>query len=185
MTYYEILNVNADDTADVIKRAYKVLAAKHHPDKGGDRAKFIGILEAYKVLSNPVKRAEYDLTGKYTESDEIAKTVLIEVFMGCMGNMHLETYDLKDMIRRQLESRRSDCNSANRNLRDQVQRIEKVLKRFTPHTHPLVDVLKANSEKLLSMVASNENNINIVNKALLLLDDFNYDTAPIETPALT
>ena len=65
--YYEVLGVdkNADDAA--IKKAYRVLAKKYHPDMNpGDKeaeAKFKEASEAYAVLSDPQKRKQYDQYG--------------------------------------------------------------------------------------------------------------------------
>ena len=61
--YYEILGIakSADDAA--IKKAYRSLASKHHPDKGGDTAKFQELQEAYENLSDPQKREVYNMHG--------------------------------------------------------------------------------------------------------------------------
>lgn len=66
MDYYEILGVSKSATQEEIKRAYRKLALKYHPDKGsgGDEKKFKEINEAYQVLSDPVKRRQYDQFGK-------------------------------------------------------------------------------------------------------------------------
>jgi len=62
--YYEILGVGKGASADDIKRAYRRLAMKYHPDKNpGDKAaedKFKECAEAYEVLSNAEKRQRYD-----------------------------------------------------------------------------------------------------------------------------
>ena len=58
--YYDILGVTSKATADEIKRAYRKLASQHHPDKGGDVAKFQEIEQAYRTLSDPQARAQYD-----------------------------------------------------------------------------------------------------------------------------
>jgi DnaJ-class molecular chaperone len=60
MNYYEILNVSKDASADEIKKQYKKLALKHHPDRGGDPEMFKKISEAYQTLSDPEKKEEYD-----------------------------------------------------------------------------------------------------------------------------
>lgn len=58
--YYAILGVKKDATATEIKKKFRKLAAKHHPDKGGDSEIFKEIGEAYDVLGNEQKRKEYD-----------------------------------------------------------------------------------------------------------------------------
>lgn len=58
--HYQTLGVNQNSTPDEIKKAYRSLANKHHPDKGGDQAKFKDISVAYDTLSDPQKKAEYD-----------------------------------------------------------------------------------------------------------------------------
>ncbi len=60
MDYYQILGVNEAASEDEIKKAYKKLAMKHHPDRGGDTKKFQQISEAYDTLSNPQKKSQYD-----------------------------------------------------------------------------------------------------------------------------
>lgn len=61
--YYEILGVTKDVNDADLKKAYKRMASKHHPDKGGDEAKFKEAKEAYDILSNAQKRAAYDQYG--------------------------------------------------------------------------------------------------------------------------
>lgn len=63
--YYQILGVEKNASEDDIKKAFRKLAQKYHPDKkGGDEAKFKEVSEAYAVLSDKKKRAEYDTYGK-------------------------------------------------------------------------------------------------------------------------
>ena len=58
--HYSTLGISKDAGADDIKRAYRKLASQHHPDKGGDTKKFQEIEEAYRTLSDPEKRQQYD-----------------------------------------------------------------------------------------------------------------------------
>jgi len=60
MDHYSVLGVSKTATPDEIKKAYRKLASQHHPDKGGDTAKFQQLQEAYAVLSDPDRRAQYD-----------------------------------------------------------------------------------------------------------------------------
>lgn len=57
---YNTLGVERSASPEEIKRAYRKLAAQHHPDRGGDTKKFQEIQAAYDTLSDPEKRAAYD-----------------------------------------------------------------------------------------------------------------------------
>ena len=63
--YYDTLGVKKDASADEIKRAFRKLARKYHPDAGGDEEKFKQVNEAYEVLSDAEKRKQYDEYGQY------------------------------------------------------------------------------------------------------------------------
>jgi|AntAceMinimDraft_13_1070369.scaffolds.fasta_scaffold01818_9 DnaJ-class molecular chaperone len=62
--YYQTLGIDKGSSKDEVKKAFRKLAQKHHPDKGGDEAKFKEINEAYSVLSNDQKKAQYDQFGQ-------------------------------------------------------------------------------------------------------------------------
>merc|ERR1712137_825984 len=62
--FYSVLEVDKDASEAEIKKAYRKLAIKHHPDKGGDPEKFKEITRAYEVLSDPQKREKYNRGGE-------------------------------------------------------------------------------------------------------------------------
>ena len=65
--YYEVLGVDRKADAAAVRKAYKRMAMKHHPDRNpgdaGAEERFKELGEAYKVLSDPQKRAAYDRFG--------------------------------------------------------------------------------------------------------------------------
>ena len=90
--YYQVLGVPKNASKDQIKKAYKKLAIKHHPDKNkGDKAseeKFKKINEAYAVLSNDEKRRQYDQFGAEGFSNRFSQE---DIFSGFdFGNIFSE-----------------------------------------------------------------------------------------------
>lgn len=76
--YYEILQVDTRADQEIIERAYRLLAKRYHPDNSdtGDAKKFEILMEAYRVLSDPKKRAAYDdnhQAGDAYQSDLFSK----------------------------------------------------------------------------------------------------------------
>ncbi len=70
MDYYEILGANQTSSAKAIKNAYRKLASRHHPDKGGDAEEFKKIQKAYDVLSDPAKKQEYDNPSPFSQGGD-------------------------------------------------------------------------------------------------------------------
>lgn len=124
--YYKILEVQKDATEDVIKKSYRKLAKKYHPDtNGGDEKaaqKFQEISEAYTILSDAKKRQEYD------ESFEKAQDFKEESFMGKKAKPTGKTgfssqnfrFDFGDMMFEELkkEGQKSEVNKGQINYAD-------------------------------------------------------------------
>ena len=90
--YYEILGVSRNTSADEIKKAYKKLALKYHPDKGGDAEKFKEVSEAYAVLSDENKRKQYNQFGhagfdqRFSQEDIFRGADFENIFDEIFGN---------------------------------------------------------------------------------------------------
>jgi molecular chaperone DnaJ len=86
MDYYEVLGVAKTASQEEIKKAFHKLAHKYHPDKGGDEKKFKEINEAYQVLSDKNKRAQYDQYGRVFEGGSGANPFEGQGFNWAWGN---------------------------------------------------------------------------------------------------
>src|SRR5882757_10786310 len=101
LDYYKTLGIARDASEEDIRKAYRRLARKHHPDLNpGDKSsedKFKTVQEAYDVLSDDKKRSFYDQHGVYSEAQAQA---------GPQGpNMDFGGFDFSDLMRQQSESR--------------------------------------------------------------------------------
>jgi DnaJ-class molecular chaperone len=89
--YYEVLGVGKDASADEIKKAFRRAAIEHHPDRGGDEAKFKEINEAYEVLKDTEKRKRYDQFG---HAGVVAAVVAIRLAVALAGAAQAKTLTL-------------------------------------------------------------------------------------------
>ncbi len=90
--YYEVLGINRDASDEEIKKSYRKLAMKHHPDRNPDNPKSEGLFkeakEAYEILSDPQKRAAYDQYGH----------AATEAGMGAGGGAGAAGFDFADIF---------------------------------------------------------------------------------------
>src|SRR6516164_6343846 len=97
--YYQSLGVERNADADEIRKAYRKLARKHHPDLNpGDKAaedRFKKVQEAYDVLSDPKKKQMYDQVGFYSENGAPGGSS-----SGRGPNMGFGGFDFSDMFTR-------------------------------------------------------------------------------------
>lgn len=127
--YYYILGVEPNASTEEIKKAYKKLALKFHPDKnGGDKffeERFKDIQEAYEILSDPAKKARYD--AQYSS------------FFANQGNSYSQYQNYEEQIQKEYDQIR--------NMREQLNRKEQELKNKEEKLKQQEEALKQKTEK--------------------------------------
>ena len=96
MNPYTELDVPVDASLEIIKQRYRTLAQMHHPDKGGDEELFKRIKLAYEILSDPVRRKQYDITGETTTTNAKDEAVanLVQILLHVVPNFNVDQDDL-------------------------------------------------------------------------------------------
>ena len=79
MDLYQELELSESCTSEDVKQQFRILARIHHPDLGGDPEKFKTIKLAYEVLSDPVRREEYDKTGNTQKFEDVYNQAVSEI----------------------------------------------------------------------------------------------------------
>ncbi len=104
LSFYEILGVEKDADEEEIKKAFRKLASKHHPDKGGNTQYFQKLLEAYQTLIDPESRDLYDRTGEVNQLSDDKKRLLFarDNLLQLFSNYIMKIRSRKDLIGRNI-----------------------------------------------------------------------------------
>ena len=112
---YEVLGLPRGASKDEVKREYRKLAVQHHPDKGGDPEKFKEISNAYSILSDDQKKAQYDQLGDSMMEhgnagssgfEHVDPRNIFEQFFANAGGFHFDMFDHGGMHHRHAQAAR-------------------------------------------------------------------------------
>ena len=181
---YDSLGVPKDASADAIRAAYRKKAQAHHPDKGGDVAKFQAIQTAYDVLSDDDRRARYDTTGDTEQGPSIegqARMYVATLLNAVMqGQADVRTTDILAVMRNQLAIDRSRVEAEKVRLGGFVSRRQEAMKRVTHGV--LSDMLDAEIKRLEGMVSQCNAQHGVFDAAEKLLEGQTYRSDPKAPP---
>jgi curved DNA-binding protein len=128
MDHYATLGVAKTATTDEIKKAYRKLASQHHPDKGGDKAKFQEIQSAYDVLGDTEKRKQYDNPAQPFQFQDFGGVNINDVFSQIFGSQHGPRSMHKQMYRTQIDISLLDAyNGTNKMLELNLMNGKKII----------------------------------------------------------
>jgi curved DNA-binding protein CbpA len=173
---YDSLGVPKDASADAIRAAYRKKAQAHHPDKGGDVAKFQAIQTAYDVLSDEKRRSRYDATGETDQGQSVegqARMYVASLLNAVMqGQADVRFVDVVATMRNQIAIDRNRVEAEKARLGAAVARRQEALKRITQGM--LSDMLDAEIKRLEGMVAQCDAQRGVLDAAEKLLEGQSY-----------
>lgn len=180
-TLYELLGVEVDATETQIKRAYRKLAKRAHPDKGGDPEKFREITHAYEVLTDPERRKLYNETGsapdaKKSGPDPRLATVLGSVIMQAIQqNPH--GCNPVDIGRKVLNNRIAHLNGTATGDLEIVRRCRHIAANVTKTTEGdniIANVLESHATGAETHAKQMKDEAEMLAQVLKLLDDYGW-----------
>jgi curved DNA-binding protein CbpA len=141
--YYEVLQVSDTAETETINRVYRIFAQRYHPDnrETGNEARFREITEAYHVLSNPERRAQYDATNQNRRRD---RWRLVSEGAQSENNFELEQAARLTVLEALYTKRRIEPHSPGIYLRE----LERMVGR--PREHLEFTIWFLNQKKLIS-----------------------------------
>ena len=179
MNPYTELDVSVTASPEEIKQRYRTLAQMHHPDKGGDEEVFKRIKLAYEILSDPIRRKQYDITGETetTNAKDEAIANIIQIVLHVVPNFNADEDDLIKIAEEESRAMLDMVNKDISNTETQIKRFEKVLKKLR---------IKTNSENVLESIIQKQiqqrkkdlivfhKNVKVCMLMLEILKDYEY-----------
>jgi curved DNA-binding protein CbpA len=181
MTLYDDLELSPECTLDDIKQQYRLLASRYHPDRGGDEERFKRIKFAYEVLSDPVRRKQYDENKTTFVSMDIhneAKDRLAKLFFGLIPNFDCRNGNLLDTMRAEINANIASVNDSitlNNTYIDNLNVVKDKIKLKNPTEE---NMILSFVEQHLGTRARDkdffEYQLKVLDYTLQMLDQYNY-----------
>jgi len=179
MNPYTELDVSITASTEEIKQRYRTLAQMHHPDKGGDEEVFKRIKLAYEVLSDPVRRKQYDITGETTTTNAKDEAIsnIIQIILHVVPNFNADEEDLIKITESEANAMLEMVRNDILNTEMQIQRFEKVLKKLrikTKGENVLESIIKKQIDQRKKDLILFHKNVKICMLMLEILKDYEY-----------
>ena len=179
MNPYTELDVPVDASLETIKQRYRTLAQMHHPDKGGDEELFKRIKLAYEILSDPIRRKQYDITGETTTTNAKDEAVanIVQILLHVVPNFNVDQDDLIHIAEMETRTMLDLVNKDIGVTERYILNLEKVLSKLR---------IKTEGENILSSFIANQvkqrkqelesfqRRIQVCNLMLEILKDYEY-----------
>jgi len=191
---YAVLGIERTATTADVRKAYRRMAKKAHPDAGGSDKQFALIRLAHDVLTDPARRQKYDETGNIElkpvdnalgEALQQVKIALDHVITVCLQRrMEPETVDVIADATRYLRDKIAEGEQANAKTKHEMDKGRKFVKRFKGKKKkpnlitPLFEQQFAQGDQI---IANNNRSIASMKRAIEILKDHEFDWSAAET----
>jgi curved DNA-binding protein CbpA len=179
MNPYTELDVPVDASLETIKQRYRTLAQMHHPDKGGDEELFKLIKLAYEILSDPIRRKQYDITGETTTTNAKDEAVanLVQILLHVVPNFNVDQDDLIHIAEMETRTMLDLVNKDIGVTERYILNLEKVLSKLRIKTEGenilssfIVNQVKQRKQELVTF----QHRVQVCNLMLEILKDYEY-----------
>lgn len=185
MNPYEELGVDPKADAPAIKRAYRKRVKKAHPDGGGSQETFDRLTQAHLVLSDPVRRAKFDETGKIDDigldTGDQASFQEISAILSHLLLQEQEVFDIKDMTISLLRQKKDHIENQASPLRRAAARAEKIKKRFKRKgkgENVMARMIEWQARTWAGTADNLDKQAGIVKRAIEIVREYDFETMP-------
>lgn len=182
MNPYDILGVDRYCSIDEIKAQYRILAHRHHPDKGGDPEIFKQINQAYDILTDPLQRQSYNDTGLYFFDASIlkeAKDQLHRLLFTAIDKLDIENSDIvlsmKVQARQIQESVKIDISNVKK-FKAKLLRVRSKMRQKRDQDSILKDMLTKRIETCDTDIKNFQRRLVVCSYMLIILENYHYST---------
>ena len=179
MNPYTELDVSVTASTEEIKQRYRTLAQMHHPDKGGDEEMFKRIKLAYEILSDPIRRKQYDLTGETTTTNAKDEAIanIVQILLHVVPNFNVDEDDLikvaETETRTMLELVDKDIGVTERYIAN-LEKVSKKLRIKTDGENILNTFITHQIQQRKQELLNFQRRVKVCNLMLEILKDYEY-----------
>ena len=180
MNPYEILDLPTNASVEEIRQKYKSLAQMYHPDKGGDEETFKQLKLAYEILIDPVKRKQYDLTGKISDDLGLRNEVLTQLsqmFLRLFANLDPEKDDLVLMMKNETRRMKTTVEKDIQKSNDEISKLEKVINRIklkSSGENLIISFAEAKVKEIKNDLITFSNRLQVCDMMIEILENYHY-----------
>ena len=186
MNPYTILEVTPQASDEEIKKKFRTLAQRHHPDRGGNEEIFKQVNLAYSILSDPARRKHFDATGEYNINQGVREEALgniAMIFTIFVNRINPDLEDLVVLMKNDINGEKNKTHTAIAEALVAITKLEKVLKKLRRKKEG-ESILKLFAKEQIKQQENHINNLNkkleVCDKMLEILDDYRYGDEEFE-----